>query len=62
CHIEHLNQAQLSLPQDELKDRIENDPPLPWHPDFLKSVNDLDNEFWVKKILNIRKNPLSEFT
>ncbi|KAG9088270.1 hypothetical protein FS749_002277 [Ceratobasidium sp. UAMH 11750] len=52
CRIEHLNQAQLGLPEDELKDRIENDPPLPWRPDFLKSVNDRDNEFWVKKILD----------
>ncbi|KAG9122210.1 hypothetical protein FRC07_001517 [Ceratobasidium sp. 392] len=52
CKIKNLKNAQLRLTNEELQDRIANDPPLPWRPNFIKMMDDSDNEFWVKKILD----------
>ncbi|KAG8693455.1 hypothetical protein FRC09_010493 [Ceratobasidium sp. 395] len=52
CRIKHLRNAQLGLSDEELKDRIANDPDLPWRPDFMKLIDNPDNQFWVKKILD----------
>ncbi|KAG8715044.1 hypothetical protein FRC09_016975 [Ceratobasidium sp. 395] len=52
CKIAHLKDAKLGLDEEELQDRIDNDPELPWRPDFLKSMSDALNKFWVDKILD----------
>lgn len=51
CGIERLKHAQLGLTDEELQERIATNPGLPWRPDFLKSVDDPANTFWVGKIL-----------
>ncbi|KAG8731516.1 hypothetical protein FRC10_001658 [Ceratobasidium sp. 414] len=51
CCIERLKDAQLGLTEGELEERISNDPPLPWRPDFLKLISDPANKFWLGKIL-----------
>ncbi|KAG9124516.1 hypothetical protein FRC07_011326 [Ceratobasidium sp. 392] len=43
---------QLPLSDEELQDRIANQPDLPRHPNFLKSIDDPANKFWVNKILD----------
>ncbi|KAG9082076.1 hypothetical protein FRC06_005254, partial [Ceratobasidium sp. 370] len=56
CSIRHLKEAKLSLTDEELEERVTNDPPLPWRPDWLKSIDDSANEFWVDKILGAAIN------
>ncbi|KAG8773216.1 hypothetical protein FRC12_002657 [Ceratobasidium sp. 428] len=52
CKISHLKDAKLGLSEEDLQYRIENDPELPWRPDFLKSMSDSANKFWLDKILD----------
>ncbi|KAF8595606.1 hypothetical protein BDV93DRAFT_514834 [Ceratobasidium sp. AG-I] len=52
CGIERLKHAKLGLTKEELQERIATDPPLRWCPDFLKSVNDPSNAFWIHKIMS----------
>ncbi|KAG9121153.1 hypothetical protein FRC07_003016 [Ceratobasidium sp. 392] len=51
CEIAHLKDAKLPLSNKELQECIANQPDLPWHPDFLKSIKYPANKFWVDKIL-----------
>lgn len=51
CGIQRLKHAQLGLTDEELQEWISTDPDLPWRHDFLKSIDDPANTFWVDKIL-----------
>ncbi|KAG8723042.1 hypothetical protein FRC09_004983 [Ceratobasidium sp. 395] len=51
CKIKRLKNAQFGLINEELQDRIADDPPLPWRSGLIKVMDDSDNEFWVKNIL-----------
>ncbi|KAG9075790.1 hypothetical protein FRC06_009886, partial [Ceratobasidium sp. 370] len=51
CAVDHMKDFQLGLSDGELRRRQEEDPDEPWHPDFLKSIDDPANDFWVSKIL-----------
>ncbi|KAF8602980.1 hypothetical protein BDV93DRAFT_508745 [Ceratobasidium sp. AG-I] len=52
CDVEHMKELWPGLNKEELKKQAVEDPPRPWRPKFLKSMNDPSNEFWVKKILD----------
>ncbi|KAG9091543.1 hypothetical protein FRC06_000522 [Ceratobasidium sp. 370] len=51
CAVDHMKDFQLGLSDGELRRRQEEDPDEPWRPDFLKSIDDPANDFWVSKIL-----------
>lgn len=51
-----MKELQPGLDDEELTKRVAEDPPEPWRPNFLKSVGDPSNDFWVNKILNTALN------
>lgn len=56
CQVRHMKELQPGLDDEELTKRVAEDPPEPWRPNFLKSVGDPSNDFWVNKILNTALN------
>ncbi|QRW22826.1 hypothetical protein RhiXN_07862 [Rhizoctonia solani] len=51
CGMEQLKDARLGLTPEQLQERMRTNPPVPWDPDWLKSINDAANKFWRDKMI-----------
>ncbi|KAF8761183.1 hypothetical protein RHS01_01263 [Rhizoctonia solani] len=51
CGMEQLKDAQLGLTPEQLQERMRTNPPVPWDPDWLKSIDDAANKFWRDKMI-----------
>ncbi|GAB1526732.1 hypothetical protein RhiTH_009904 [Rhizoctonia solani] len=51
CGMEQLKDARLGLTPEQLQERMRTNPPVPWDPDWLKSIDDAANKFWRDKMI-----------
>ncbi|KAF8741287.1 hypothetical protein RHS02_04367, partial [Rhizoctonia solani] len=49
--MEQLKDARLGLTPEQLQERMRTNPPVPWDPDWLKSIDDTANKFWRDKMI-----------
>lgn len=46
-----MSELQLGLSEQELEKHTQEDPDLPWRPDFMVGADDLRNRFWIDKMV-----------
>ncbi|KAG8755226.1 hypothetical protein FRC11_006171 [Ceratobasidium sp. 423] len=61
CEVSDMKELKEGLPDEELKQRIAEDPALPWRPDWEKSYKHPDNTFWVNNIVSTSLLPFAKW-
>ncbi|KAG9083937.1 hypothetical protein FRC06_004307, partial [Ceratobasidium sp. 370] len=52
CNVGKMNELQPGMSEDEWEEKKAEDPELPWHLDFMVSIDSLRNKIWVNNMLD----------
>ncbi|KAG9120301.1 hypothetical protein FRC07_004251 [Ceratobasidium sp. 392] len=52
CDVEKMSELQTGLSPEEFEKRKEEDPSLPWRPNFMANADSPSNAFWIDKMVD----------